>query len=202
MKDRLKKEKFELLNAKKFKLDEMESLVNDMYVGPNKGRDIPQNDDFEHLISQYDRNRHREHYLKVERKYDFYQHKRINAPFNEGLSYCPFDIVLALKEILSECNEQKIFDNGNEIAVILVGSMTHFYGDFVSEFVDLYNEDDEFEGVKVKYVNEYVQNEGTTKIEHRSSALKQLIQTVVTPEAVSNFKSISDIKNEIIIETE
>merc|ERR1712228_1081268 len=209
MKQRLNKKRFELLNTVCLSFDALDDYVNDMFVGPNKGKDIPQNDDFAHLITRYNRGNNPDvHYLKVERNSQFYTERK--APFNDSLCYSAFDVILALNEILNECNDQNVFekkeenddDEKDEIAVILVGSMANFYGDFVSEFVDLYNGDEEFKGFKVKYVTEYVENEGTTNIEDRSSALQQLIQSAVKPDEVANFKSISDIKNEIIIHAE
>lgn len=207
MKKKLKKKQFALLEGVNLSGDALDHAVNDMFVGPNNGRDIAQNDDFEHLINRWNRGDNPDvHYLKVERKAHFYAERK--APFNDRLCYSAFDVILALNEILSECNDQNVFDENEEdekeddIAVILVGSMAQIYGHYVSKFVDVYNADAESKGFGVKYVNEYVKNEGTTNIEDRSSALQQLIQSVVTPEAVSNFKSIADIKNEIIIQME
>merc|ERR1712154_733627 len=54
---------------------------------------------------------------------------------------------------------------------------------------------------ELKYVCEYIKNEGTKDINNRSSSLKQILKSVVTPKEISHFKSIYDMKNEVVVQT-
>ena len=112
------------------------------------------------------------------------------------LNECETKKVFSDDENKNECEEEEEKEMDNVVPVIMVGPLANYYGDFVDVFCKIYNEDEN--GFKVKFVNEYVQNEGTVDVIDRSSALQQVLQSVVTPEAISNFESIADIKSEIM----
>eukprot|EP01083_Nonionella_stella_P034919 95465_1 len=182
-------------------LNLQESLVNDIFVGPNRGSDIPQNEDFKYLTNRWDQS-----VLPQTKARDVQYYCEVGAPLANTLCYSAFDLVFAFQDLLKECVDCEVFeskeekeDNAEEslgIPVIVVGPLTNFYGDFVHEFCELWNEEEK--GFGVQFMKEYVQNEGTRNINDRSSALQHILQSVVTPKQISNFKSISQIKNEII----
>jgi len=156
--------------------DIMKELVNDVFVGPNDRKDILENND--------------------EKTIDFYE--GIRAPFARKLCYSPNDLIVALKEVLNECNKCKVFENDDDdkkeeesVSVIMVGPLANYYGDFVGKYIDSCNDS------KLEFIKEYVENKECSDIKGRSSALNHILQSIVTPDELSDFKSISEIKKEI-----
>merc|ERR1712087_162557 len=84
------------------------------------------------------------------------------------------------------------------IPLVLVGPLASFYGDTMSTFCELCNEEERFGAMRLAFAEEYVKNEGSRRCEDRSSALQNVVQSVLTPQEISNFKSIEQIRKEIL----
>merc|ERR1719474_707175 len=186
----------------------MAGLVNDIFVGPNEGKDIPQNDDFQDLLDRRYRNRSG----PESRGHEYYQ--RVGAPLCDSLCFSPWHLVSALDEVLRECHRIKLFDGVvaddggdtedddeekmNAVPIVVVGPLTNHYGRFVAEFVECCNDEERFKGMRTKMEAEYVRNDGSRKVEDRSSAIQHLVSSVLTPQIMREFRNMADVKRDIM----
>lgn len=201
--DRELKEKMSDDEYKTMKSDEVRSsLVNDMFVGPNEGQDIPQNEDFKDLTNRWGNSVHNPDENVLTLGLDYYQ--SVKAPHCLWGCYSPWHLVCALDEVLAECHRNKTFQHIEEkvedgqIPIILVGPLTKHYSPFVTQFVDHCNVKQRYKGMKMKLVSEYVKNTGTRDVGDRSSGLQQVLKSVVNSGIISEFRNMEDVKREIM----
>ena len=116
------------------------------------------------------------------------------------------DVVSAVKETLAECVALNVFEKNAEekecaVPIILVGLTAKHYQPLLENALEWHFEW-QFrvpDGISVKKVmSEEVKNQEGDGIEERSSALRRLLQSAVSPHELARFKPIDAIEREII----
>merc|ERR1712039_324914 len=138
--------------------NELNSLINDVFVGPDERSDLNANQD----------KKTKEYYASL------------GAPFADTLCYSAEDLLSALNDVLDECTQQNVFGNNedddekeddNVSKVIIVGPLANYYGGFVDECI---------KDLGIEFIKEQVQNGQDLRIGGRSSGLQHMLQSVVT----------------------